>query len=471
MISADRVVQGNLTDVSPKTRERGRELEDLGLCRVFETEYVHCVHPEDEDYDRVYDRNCDASIVLDGDEGRHTRCPKCGREVLLPAKNRRTRTDIERSEEGVYAYVSDLVRDALDTRAQKKDSGLKYLDRRIEPVLEASYDTDTVSFQFVFESPRPGVIDTMRVFDRNSVTILIGTATNARSEFEDRNLAHLTLSDLVDSDRKEALRKITDISTQIIERDRLSDAELKATLSERIYAEEGARLSWREFWREFEHCVQNILIHTFSTSRLLGGEESGTQVPDGVLTLNWEGIGQAYIWDAKYTAPSNVPRDLSSDYEDMAKHLVQFRRESNVKDVFNDVAGFLLVSPGINESSVIRLAERIQQRLEETGEQWGGPVVHIRFDALLRLLNQYRENRERVQEKPRELKRHTHRLFQTPDYHVAEPESYREADVRVFDVDCDDIDRTIQERIAPQEPEEDEINIRGYLANIDSLDF
>lgn len=471
MISADRVLQGNRTDVSPKTRERGRELEELGLCRVVETEYVHCVHPEDGDYDRVYDRDCDARIVLDGDEGRYTRCPECGREVLLPAKTRRTRTDIERSEEGVYDHVSDLVREALDTRAQKKDSGLKYLDHRVEPVLEASYETDPISFQFVFESVRPGVIDAMRVFDRNAVTILVGTATNTRSEFKDRNLAHLTLSDLVDSDRDEALREISDVATRVIERDRLSDAELKAILSGRIYAEEREGLSWREFWREFEHCVQNILVHTFTTSRLLGGEESGAQVPDGVLTLNWDGAGQAYIWDAKYAAPSNVPRDLSGDYEDMAKHLVQLRRESNVRDVFDDVSGFLLVSPGIKDSSVVRLAERIQQRLEETGEQWGGPVVHVRFDALLRLLRRYRENGERIQEKPRELRRHTHRLFRNPDYHTVEPESYRKADARVFDVDSEDIDRTIRERIAPQEPEEDEINIEGYLANIDSLDF
>lgn len=471
MIPADRVLQGNLTDVGPKTRERGRELETLGLCQVVETEYVYCIHPEDGDYDRVYDRNCDASIVLDGDEDRYIRCPECGREVLLPAKTRRTQTDIERSEEGIYNHVSDLVREALDTRAQKKDSGLKYLDHRVEPVLDASYEADPVSFQFVFESPRLGVIDAMRVFDRNAVTILVGTATNTRSEFEDRNLAHLTLSDLVDSDRDEALREISDVATRVIERDRLSDAELKATLSERIYTEEREELSWREFWREFEHCVQNILVYTFTTSRLLGGEESGKQVPDGVLTLNWDGTGQAYIWDAKYVAPSNVPRDLSGDYEDIAKHLVQFRRESNVRDVFDDVAGFLLVSPGIKDSSVVRLAERIQQRLEETGEQWGGPVVHVRFDALLRLLRRFRENGERVQEKPRELRRHTHRLFRNPDYHTDEPESYREADVRVFDVDSEDIDRTIRERIAPQKPEEDEINIEGYLANIDSLDF
>lgn len=143
------------------------------------------------------------------------------------------------------------------------------------------------------------------------------------------------------------------VATRVIEWDRLSDAELKATLSERIYAEEREGLSWREF----EHCVQNILVHTFTTSRLLGGEESGVQVPDGVLTLNWDGTGQASIWDAKYAASSNVPRDLSGDYEDMAKHLVQFKRESNVRDVFDDVSGFLLVSPGIKDSSVVRLAE------------------------------------------------------------------------------------------------------------------
>lgn len=149
-----------------------------------------------------------------------------------------------------------------------------------------------------------------------------------------------------------------------------------------------------------------------------------------MLTLNWDGTGQASIWDAKYAARSNVPRDLSGDYEDMAKHLVQFKRESNVRDVFDDVSGFLLVSPGIKDSSVVRLAERIQRRLEETGEQWGGPVVHVRFNALLRLLRRYRENGERIQEKPRELRRHTHRLFRNLDYHTVEPESYRKSDVR-----------------------------------------
>lgn len=471
MTSADRLLQGNLTNVSPAIQERGRELEELGLCRVLETEYIFCVHPADNDYDRVYDHDCDARIELDGDEGRSTRCQECGRDIILPDKERHTRIDIERSNDGVYDFLSDLAREALDTNVQKKYNGLKYLDCRIEPVMEFTPGAKPANIQLLFEPLPSEIIDAIRLFDRNTVTILVGTATNNLSEFDDRNLPYLESSELIDTDRETALQTISDVVAQVIGQDRLSDVGLKTDISKRLYSNVRQDLSWRNFWREYEHCTQNILLHIFTTSRLLGGEESGVQVPDGILTLNWDNLGQAYIWDAKYAEPSNIPRDLSGDYEDIAKHLVQFRQESNVRDIFNDVAGFLLISPGITSSSVVRLAERIQQRLEENGDQWGGPVVHLRFEALLELYDIFRANNARVQEKPRELRRHTHRLFHNVGYHTTEPDEYQEADVNVIDVDTDDIQRMIQQRVEPQEIEEDEINIEGYLANINSLGF
>lgn len=469
MTDVNRLLQNHVTDINPEEQEKAEELAELGLCKVKKTTFIDCVNTNDGDYDDVYGHDCDARIKIDSENEGVIQCPLCNRDILLSEKQSGTRIDVERLDSGVYRYVRDLVSDAFDASAQKKDNGLRYLNTRFEYVVESFFDGDMIDIQIIFNPVPMEVARTIRLIDKKTISVLVGTAVTAEAKFDELDLPYLRMGELVEAKDKET--QIVNMAKKVMEKDRLSHSELKASISQRLYSSYRSELTWREY----EHCVQSIFQYIFKTSRILGGEESGEQVPDGVLSLNWgkdrDKTGQAYIWDAKYVNPGNVPRDLSGDYEDMAKHLIQFRNESNVRELFSGVSGFLIVSPSVKESSMTRLAERIQQRLQETGNQWGGSIVHIKMDALLELYNKFKSNDEGLQQKPRSLKKHIHRLFQNPSYHRDEPSQYEEADVGVFDVSAADIEMMSKEKVGPQPVEEDEVDIEAYLVNIDSLDY
>jgi ribosomal protein S27E len=458
-------LQSGVRIASEHQYDQALALAEIGICTVENHEYVKCVDPADDDYHQVCDRDCDAKTVVTDIAEQTTECSGCGRTIYIPHKNTHTVYCINRSERGSYDYVRDLVSSVVDSNVQRKDNGLRYLDTRFEFVMDLSYNGEDISIQLIFQNPGRGITDTIRLFDRSTISILVGSAVTARSMFEDRDLAYIPLIQLLNADESNMSEIITECIKSVSDTDMRSNKEQKGEISKRLYTESRDMISWREF----EYCVQSIFLYLFNTSSMLGGEETGEQVPDGVLSLSWNDSGNTYIWDAKYT--ENPPRNLSGEYEDMSKHLVQFRRESNVVDVFGDVSGFLLISPGIRGSSVTRLAERIQQRLEETGDQWGGSVVHISFDSLLEIYNMYQSNFENIQQKTKEFNRHMHRLFNTPSYHAKEPDEYANADHSVFDVSPADIRAMVQSKIGPQEIEEDRVNLDGYMANISSLDY
>ncbi len=463
-MTIDRLLQPSVHGLTEGQLESARGLEELGLLReIEERNYVKCVSPEDDDYFEVKERGCDEEIDLSEVSAGNIPCPGCGRNIELFKKTRRSRLITHRDDGGVYSYVRDVIKQELDARASKINNGLRFLDTRLKPAFTVRHGANQTRFLIQFEYTSPEILDSIQVFNQPLVVVLVGNAVPQTTQYEQRGLTCVAASEII---------KIGDSSADI---EQLVSSARESKIPAGQLADKGIDLYSKHrssyTWREFEHTVQHCFSASFETSRLLGGEESGEQVPEGVLSLDYEDSSHAYIWDAKYVQELGGNRGLSGEYENMAKHLVNFRRESNVKDIYDDLSGYLIISPSVSDSSMVRLAERIQRRLTENDDDWNGAVTHLQFDALVHIFQAVQSNRDGVQAKPRAFRKHVHRLFTKGNYHNPDPETYREADQRVFDVSTEDVDKIFREFIAPQEAETERVNIDGYLANIRSLDY
>ncbi|MFU1780186.1 hypothetical protein ACM16X_02265 [Haloarcula japonica] len=334
------------------------------------------------------------------------------------------------------------------------------MDERLSPAFKLSTTNWNVPVIIQFDYSDTEVLDSMQVFNGPVVVVLVGEAVPQKGEYDQREITCVTLSDILEGELNYTSLCKSAFQNKV-------PPKILAKTGIDLYKNNRSRYSWREF----EHTVQHCFSAIFETSRLLGGEESGEQVPEGVLSLDYGEDSHAYIWDAKYVKEPDTSRSLSGEYENMSKHLVDFRKESNVKKIYDDVSGFLIVSPKVSGSSIVRLAERIQRRLAQNSDSWNGAVTHLRFESLIQLFEDVQSNRDDVQSKPLELRRHVHRLFTQSNYHEGDPEEYSQSDQRVFEVSIEDINLIFNKYITHQEPNSDRINIDGYLANIRSLDI
>lgn len=462
-MSIDRLLHSSTSSLTGAQVEKAEELAELDLISLSEQDYIYCVS-EDDDYFDVMDYDCQAEIGLSNDPDTYINCPKCGRSICLSKKTKRTKIYADRNLDGIYRFIRNRAKSDLNASVTKIDDGVRFLDTYIEPALKIKDGQSSAKILLHTKPEDLRILDTIRLFNGKTISILIGSATTQSQEFESRNLTYTQLSSLLPlGDKSIDFVPLFEKATNITQ----DNPESLAEIGVKLYKQERDRFTWREF----EHTVQWCLKYCYETSRLLGGEESGEQVPDGILSLDWGSDSEAYLWDAKYVQKPDDSRSISKDYEDMAKHLVQFRRESNVLDIFGDVSGFLIISPSVTSSSIARLAERIQQRLTEVGDNWNGAVVRLQFDALVSLFRYLQMNKFKIQEKDSEFRKQTHRLFCQTNYHEEEPEKFKESDHVVIDVSSEDIEKVFKNYIKYQQPEYDSINIEGYLANLRGIDF
>lgn len=463
-MSYNQLLQPSASKLTANQLEKARKLEKEGLIEdIAKHKYIKCVSQKDKDYFETKERGCDTTIDITDEESGFVSCTGCGRDIELRLKESHLRWSITRDNDGVYEYVRDELKSGVNGQASKIDNGLLYLDQRIKPAFNIRYQNVSARVIIVFEYISSEILDVIQIFNQPTIVVLVGNSVPQANQYSQRNIPYILISELIDEK-----------SSEVDDRSVFSSAHEQRTPSDQL-AKKGIRLyktyRSRYTWREFEYTVQHCLSTCFETSKLLGGEESGEQVPEGILSLDYGTESNAYIWDAKYVNDPNKTRSLSNEYEDMAKHLTDFREESNVKDIYGDVAGFLVISPGIKGSSIVRLAERIQRRLAKNNREWSGAVTHLQFESLIRLFHLTTSDKYSVQSKPKEFRKHVDRMLTRSNYHDSDSEEYQTSDQRVFDVSTSDVEEIFQRYIAPQTPESEQINIDGYLANIQSLDY
>lgn len=435
-----------------------------GCWTIEDYKYFKCVSQNDDDYSEVRDQDCDEEILVNEGQELYD-CPGCGRLIHIDDKNVFSKPELHLDSRKLRDYVRDQVKSVEAVKScQTIQDGRKYMGSQITPVLRVEYREDSTIVPILADDIGSDILDCICLYSEPTILILTGASLHHHSRIQGHNLPHVTIGSLFDPEveltavLKQALDKAVGEFPE-------SGSEHKASLSADLYRRRKEDLQPDDF----EYCTQNILKYLLGTSKLIEGEVSGAEVPDGVLTLNWENESTIYIWDAKFVTAWDSPEtELSGEYDKMYKHFAQFRSESDASS-FGGLHGFILFSPAVKLAHVKRLAEIIEERSQSYGEPWSGYICHFRFGALLSLFSSVKNNREDILQKQNSFQRLLNRFLVNPTNHAHEPEEFDEAGYNLVDISEEDVDRLFSHFLSAENPEQREHNKEGYLRRLESL--
>lgn len=461
MTLSDRLLRQEKSSLSDRQVEHARTLEEEHeICTVYAEEYIECVNPDDEDYHSVPDKSCEAEIqVQDGVEVYE--CPGCRREIYLSEKSTYKKHRIKLDHSEIYLFVRDKFRNTLGSSGTKKDNGLTYCDETVEPVIEVENDDGKIVVQLISRQISRSTIEWIRIYDRPTVSILFDDGLGLSDEFDRFGLPYFTLGELVDRMNTEIEEDIADIFSDLIEWPKFSNIQQKAELSLSKCQNQSVLVSMS--WDDFEHCVQNMLKYIIETSYIYGGTEPGTGVPDGTLTLNWEGNDSLFMWDAKFVdlAENNETR-LSDEYSKIFRHLSQLQEKQKSEPTYTEISGIILFSPGIAETNITRLAEFIHEQNLPSDSDWNGCISYFELESLLMLIKYILRNESGIHNKRAKFEEALHEYLTSPAKHDEDPEVIGESDCDAVHIGTDDI-QAIFDYLETQQKEIHEFDKESHL--------
>jgi len=439
VINSDSILKEGKENLSSLELKRARELQSENLCEIQKYQYIDCVDSEDNDYFDVTDPDCPGQIQISPSDNK-CRCPVCGRDIYLSDKKLKEKTKITLDTSGIYTYVRDEVKNALDCSVGKKQNGLKYYNKRIEPVFEADTNSQSVSVHIIFEHIPRNIIKWLRIYDRSSILVLVDEGLSCSDELARLNIPYLTIGDIVDDDSSETIkseyRKLT-------ERGPLVEIEKRASLALEMCESDSVLENMG--WSDFEHCVDSMLKYSVGTSHIYGGTEPGTGVPDGTLTLNWPDNNCLYMWDAKFVdLTKNEETDLSDEYSKIFRHLTELNAKQQTEPIYNEIHGICLFSPGIAETSITRLAEFIQEQNLPSNAEWKGSICYFELNALSKMTQMKIENRSNIKQKMGKFESALYQYLSTPAKHSDEPEVIADSQYRAVHIGPKDIEEIFE---------------------------
>lgn len=461
MTFSDSVLREGKSELSDRQLETAKALEEEHeICTVYANEYIKCVNPEDEDYYSVPDKSCEAEIqTQDGKEVYE--CPGCRREIYLSQKSTYEKHRVELNDRSIYNFVKNKFRDVLNASGTKKRNGLTYCGEKVEPVIEVENDDGEIVVQLISCQLSRSTIEWVRIYDRPVVSILIDDGLGLSDEFDRFDLPYFTLGELIDRPSDEVAEDIIGTFSNLVDWPRFSDIQQKAELSLSKCQNEEVLISMG--WDDFEHCVQNILKYIIETSYIYGGTEPGTGVPDGTLTLNWEGNDSLFMWDAKFVdLAKNEETSLSDEYSKIFRHLSQLQEKQKSEPTYTEISGIILFSPGIAETNITRLAEFIHEQNLPSDSDWNGCVSYFELDSLAMLTEYVLQNESGVHNKRGKFEEALHEYLTSPAKHHDDPEVIGQSDCDAVHIGTQDI-QEIFDYLDTQQKEMHEFDKESHL--------
>lgn len=318
---------------------------------------------------------------------------------------------------GIYRYVRNKVKNTLDCSVSKKNNGLVYHGNRLKPVFEVDVESEYFNVHLLFEHIPRTTIKWIRIYNRPNIFVLVNEAMSCSDELDRLNVPYFTIGSLIDENSKELIKgeyqKVTD-------RDPLVEIEQRASIALEMCTK---RCVIEDMdWSDFEYCVDSMLKYCIGTSHLYGGTEPGTGVPDGTLTLNWPDNDCLYMWDAKFVdLTKNKEANLSDEYSKIFRHLYELNTKQQTEPIYNQINGICLFSPGIADTSIIRLAEFIQEQNLPTDTEWRGSICYFELEALTKMTQMKIKNRSSIKQKMGKFENALYQFLSSPTKHDDEP--------------------------------------------------
>lgn len=421
---ADNILRDGFKIKTDKHREFAETLSDSGYCSIVSDRYFVCPH-------------CDGEIPAEEFEGIDTQCPKCERTIQRSQTNSKEKEIVKIDEKQVYTTLRRKFKEITGLKHGIKEK-LNYREHEVEYRCKLSSKSGDLKHQVqVFFEPQPAeLIECMRIYNYSILTILVGGAVRDRQTFDQYDLPYVTLGGVTEATDSELQHQLDSVGEE-----RVRHIDKRAEIADRWLT--SRRHLEAMNWYEFEHTVQALLDKLFIQSRLLGGTDTGEEVPDGVMGFTVNGRNHRFLWDAKYikfdgsessSRSPHVPiaddekHSISSEYRKMADHAHQYMSDQNV-----NLDGFILISPRIPESQL----ETLQRKLTEFehSRDWNGKTVYFTLDALVDLYRRYDRDKSGVSKKMGFLmKAITDRLTQS-DLHTDSEEIEKAENVIKFGVD------------------------------------
>jgi hypothetical protein len=442
--------------VPDEEKEQAIELKKDDLCYLNDVEYIRCANPKDPDYKKIPNRNCSGRSYV---SEKHWICSECSREITEPqSKQRYTEHVLQIDRGGVRDWVRKQIKEYFDTNANTVSRTYRGITNDyVLDILEPD-----VKLFLLFDNPGLEYLHWCRVYDENPAFVLIDNALPLENDVRDISIPNFTIDDFYPTVSK-SIDHLQDAIS-----DPLELRNQKASLAYELSKDDETRRAMS--YDDFEQCVQRLLVGTIGNSQLLGSAESGSPVPDGTLTLHFEDDNHLYMWDGKFVKfnKGSDKTDLSDEYDKIFRHLMDMRKRPQVRENFTDIQGIILFSPGIEEATVNRLAEFIQEEILVQEDTWNGMVIYFQYDALCRMYNLYQENRYNVTKKERTFRAFLHAYLQSLDKHKNDPDMIRTSPNQSLHVGIEDIE-SIFSKLAEMEVEESEFNVAEHMTYVDVL--
>lgn len=442
--------------VQDEEKEQAVELEEDGLCDLNEVEYIRCANPKDPDYKKIPNRNCPGRSYVSEN---HWVCSECCREITEPqSKQRYIEHDLQINRNGVRDWVRKQIKEHFDTNANTVSR--TYQGMTNEYVLDI-HEPDVKLF-LLFDNPGLEYLHWCRVYDENPAFVLIDDALPLENDARDLSIPVFTLDDFYPTVSK-SIDHLQDAIS-----DPLELRNQKASLAYELSKDDEIKKEMS--YDDFEQCVQRLLVGTIGNSQLLGSAESGSPVPDGTLTLHSEDDDYLYIWDGKFVKfnKGSDKTDLRDEYDKIFRHLGDMRKRPQIRENFTDIQGIILFSPGIEEATVNRLAEFIQEEILVKEDTWNGMVVYFQYDALCRMYDLYQKNESNVKQKEETFRTFLHSYLQSLEKHENDPDIIRTSPNQSLHVSVEDVE-SIFSKLAEMGVEESEFNVAEHMTYVDVL--
>lgn len=422
---------------------------DDKLYDISLTKYVHCANPDDPDYKRIPDRECEGKIELDSSAAV---CDQCGRRIKnIRSKNEYEKKIIHLNRDKIRDSIRNKIKSTFDTNSPTVSR--TYCDTKLSYVLNV--DSPDVHIFIAFDNMARETVKWCKVYNENPVFVLVGDGNQLSNQLSELNIPHFSFLNLVSGEFKQSI-----IDGEI---GPLADRDLCAKISYNLCSDEDVLK--RMGYDEFERCVQNLLLSVIGTSSLLGSTMAGTGVPDGLLTLNHSTPPRLFMWDAKfvdYTTGNKQKTELKSEYDKIFRHRTSVDAVPSIAEKYDAVEGVILFTPGIKEANISRLANFIEENDFLHNNSWNGTVCYFKFDALLRLYSRHSRNDFSVQNKYRGLNATLYKFMTSSSKHESDTDIIENTE-NCVEIDSSDIDR-IFDNIENFGLERDEVPVEEYLA-------
>lgn len=441
-------------EISDEELEYLEDQTSKELYLIDSERYVLCANPGDPDYKHVPDRECEGAIELDSTA---PVCNQCDRRIThMKNKTEYSRQVLRLNRNKIRDRIRNEVKSAFDTNANTISR--TYCGTELPYIL--NIESPDANLFIIFESIGRETVKWCKVYNENPVFVLVGDGNQLSNQLSELNIPHFSFSDLVSGEFKQS---ILDGDTSP-----LADRNLCAMTSYDLCSDR--EVLERMDYDEFERCVQNLLLAVIGTSSLLGSTETGTGVPDGLLTLNHSNPSRLFMWDAKfvdYTSGDTPKTELKSEYDKIFRHRTSVEAVPSIDENFEAVDGIILFTPGIKEANVSRLAEFMKENDFLHNSNWGGTTCYFKFDALLELYDRYSRDDSGVQNKYRGFNAMLHKLMTSASEHKSDIQIIDETE-NCVEIDSMDIDE-IFEIIKQFGTEQTDVPAEEYLAYLDMI--